>query len=440
MAQNNFRRISRRGFALGLTALGATALTPLAGASNARASSSDTTELDDPQKSRILCYVGGYTKHAPPGGEGNGDGIVVFEMDRNTGVLTQIFTFMDIASPSFITLSPDHRYLYAISEIDDYNKDGDGCVTAFSVNRHTGTLSKINTVSSGGAVPAHVSVHPSGKFVFVANYVGGSVAVFPVKPNGGLAEASDIIHNTGPKQPERATDNPPGNFAVSDHSGSHPHMIASDPSGRFVLADDAGLDRLYVWRMDMKNGTLIPDKVPYYDLVAGSAPRHFVFNHAGTILYNLCEQDSKVLVSTFDPQTGVVTLKQSVSTVPPFFRGSTLAAEILIADTGKYVYVSNRLGDSLAIFEVGSDGELTLQDEVWMHADYGRAMMFDPTGRFLFCANQRSDAVTSFRVDRETGDLNFTRQYTPVGSPTTFAFLVTIPKEDAKEEAARSRK
>ncbi|QDH14600.1 lactonase family protein [Oecophyllibacter saccharovorans] len=416
--------LSRRHFTLALTALGASALTPLARAASGDSSGIETTDVTKP---RILCYVGGYTKDAPPGVEGNGDGIVVFDMDRTTGVLTQIFTFMDIASPSFITFSPDHRYLYAISEIDNYNKEGDGCVTAFAVNQHTGTLTKINTVSSGGAIPAHVSVHPSGKFVFVANYMGGSVAVFPVKPNGGLAEASDIVHLTGPRQPERAADNPQGNFAVSDHSGSHPHMIASNPNGRFVLADDAGLDRIYVWRMDMKNGTLIPDTVPYYNLTPGCAPRHFVFNQAGTILYNLCEQDSKVLVSDFNPTTGAITLIQSVSTVPPYFRGSTLAAEILIDDTGKYVYVSNRLGDSLAIFAVGQDGTLTLQDEVWMHADYGRAMMFDPTGTFLFCANQRSDAVTSFRVNKVTGDVKFTRQYTPVGSPTTFAFLVTTP-------------
>lgn len=422
--------LSRRSFALGLVALGATALSPMA-----RAASSDSTTLDDtdPSKARILCYVGGYTKDHPPGVDGNGDGIAVFEMDRSTGVLTQIFTFMDIASPSFITLSPDHRYLYAISEIDNFNKAGDGCVTAFGVDQYTGTLSKINTVSSGGAIPAHVSVHPSGKFVYVANYIGGSVAVFPVKPDGGLAEASDIVHMTGPKQPERATDNPQGNFAVSDHSGSHPHMVASDPSGRFVLADDAGLDRVYVWRMDMTNGKLIPAKVPYYNLTPGCAPRHFVFNKAGTIFYNLCEQDSKVLVSNFNSETGAITLIQSVSTVPPYFRGSTLAAEILIGDTGKYVYVSNRLGDSLAIFAIGKDGTLTLQDEVWMHADYGRAMMFDPTGTFLFCANQRSDAVTSFRVNRTSGDVKFTKQYTPVGSPTTFAFLVTTPVADTKE-------
>jgi len=369
--------------------------------------------------------VGGYTKHGPPGGAGNGEGIAVFEMSRENGSLTPITTFTDIASPSFITLSKDHRFLYALSEISDFNKDGDGSVTAFAVDRSTGSLKKLNVVSSGGAVPAHLSIHHSGRYVLVANYMGGCVAVLPIRSDGSLGEATDVIHNTGPRQPERASDNPEGNFAVSDHSGSHPHMIHSDPSGRFVLADDAGLDRVYVWTLDLTAGKLKPAKKPYYDMLPGSAPRHFEFDRTGKILYNLCEQDSKVIVSTFDPSVGSITNLQSVSTVTSHFRGSTLAAEILISASGKFVYASNRLGDSLAVFKIADDGTLTLEDEVWMHADYGRAMMFDPSGEYLFCANQRSDAVTSFKVDKANGRLSFTENFTAVGSPTTFAFMNT---------------
>ncbi|MCX5615882.1 lactonase family protein [Bombella sp. TMW 2.2559] len=406
--------LSRRQFALGLAGLGAaTALSPL------RSARAQNEPLP-----RVLCFVGGYTEHAPPGGAGNGKGIAVFEMDRDTGFLTPVATFMDIPSPSFITLSRNRKFLYALSEINDYDKAGSGSVTAFSVDTRNGTLAKINTVSSGGAVPAHLSVHPSGKYLLVANYVGGSVAVLPIRKDGSLGKATDVVHNSGPKQPERAADNPEGNFAISDHSGAHPHMVATDPSGTFVLVDDAGLDRVYVWKLDLKTGKLIPAKKPFYEMEPGSAPRHFVFDHTGRVLYNLCEQNSKVVVSKFDPQTGEITQIQSVSTVTSHFRGSTLAAEILIAESGRFVYVSNRLGDSLAVFSVGIDGTLTLEDEVWMHADYGRAMMFDPTGSFLFCANQRSDSVTAFRVDRETGKPVFTNHFTAVGSPTTFAFMV----------------
>lgn len=418
--------VSRRSFAVGLVA--GVAATGARVAVAAPAANSDAPPAPPPppkQTSRTLCFVGGYTKHGPPGGAGNGQGISVFDMDRNTGVLTLISTFNDIASPSFIVISKDQRFLYAISEIDDFTKSGDGSVTAFAIDPTSGSLSKLNVVSSQGAVPAHLSIHHSGRYVMVANYMGGCVAIFPIRADGSLGEASDVVHNTGPRQPERAADNPQGNFAVSDHSGSHPHMIHSDPSGKWVLVDDAGLDRVYVWSLNLSTGKLVPAKTPYYDMEPGSAPRHFQFNHAGRILYNLCEQDSKVVVSNFDPATGAINPIQTVSTVTSHFRGSTLAAEILISASGKFVYVSNRLGDSLAVFAIGPDGTLALQDEVWMHADYGRALMFDPSGSFLFCANQRSDAVTSFSVNKKTGEIAFTNNFTAVGSPTTFAFMNT---------------
>ncbi|GBQ31685.1 lactonase family protein [Gluconacetobacter azotocaptans] len=406
--------LSRRALLLSLAASGAA---PLLRPAPARAAI--------PGGSRTICYIGGYNKHAPPGGAGNGQGIAVFEMNRETGALTPLTTYVDIASPSFITLSADTRFLYALSEIDDFNAARDGCVTAFSVDRTSGELTMLNRASSGGSIPAHLSLDHSGRYVLVANYVGGSIGVLPIRPDGSLGDPTDVVHNTGPRMPERAEDNPPGNYAVSDHSGPHPHMVACDPSGRYVLACDAGLDRVYVWTLDLATGKLRPAATPYIALMPGSAPRHFAFGHDGRIVYILCEQNSKVIVATFDPRTGALVPQQKVSTVTPYFQGSSLAAEILVSPNGRYVYASNRLGDSLAIFRVSPDGSLTLIDEVWMHADYGRAMMFDPSGKFLFCANQRSDSVTSFRVNPETGALDFTWHFTPVGSPTTFAFMHT---------------
>jgi len=199
-------------------------------------------------------------------------------------------------------------------------------------------------------------------------------------------------------------------------------MVHSDPSGRFVLADDAGLDRTYVWSLS-DAGKLVPAKVPFLNAEPGSAPRHFAFSANGRVLYNLGEQDSRVVVSDFNPETGEIKPRQSVSTVTEHFRGSTLAAEILVGPKGDKLYVSNRLGDSLAVFHIAADGSLSLIEEIWMHADYGRAMMFDPTGQFLFCTNQRSDSITSFKVDPKTGKLSFTWNFTPIGSPTTMAFV-----------------
>ncbi|AXY23133.1 MULTISPECIES: lactonase family protein [Komagataeibacter] len=406
--------ISRRAFASTLVAAaGAPALSRRAMA-------------DAPAKPRIICYIGGYTQHGPPGGAGNGQGISVFEMNPDTSSLSPLMTYVDIASPSFLVLSADNRHLYALSEINDFNANQEGCVTAFSVNRSSGELTKLNVVRSGGAVPAHLSIHASGKYVMVANYMGGTVGILPIHPDGSLGDPTDVVHNTGPRMPDRASDNPPGNFAISDHSSAHVHMVASDPSGRFVLACDAGLDRVYVWTLDTHAGRLVPAKTPFIAMTPGSAPRHFAFNEKGTMIYILGEQDSKVVAATFNPQTGEIVPQQTVSTVTPHFRGSTLAAGILLSPQGRYLYVSNRLGDSLASFHVNDDGTLNLVDEIWMHADYGRSMMFDPSGNFLFCANQRSDSVTSFKVNAQTGVLDFTWNFTPVGSPTTFAFMNTI--------------
>ncbi|MCJ8355551.1 lactonase family protein, partial [Novacetimonas hansenii] len=170
--------------------------------------------------------------------------------------------------------------------------------------------------------------HASGKYVMVANYMGGTVGILPIHPDGSLGDPTDVVHNTGPRMPDRASDNPSGNFAISGHSSAHVHMVASDPSGRFVLACDAGLDRVYVWTLDTHAGRLVPAKTPFIAMTPGSAPRHFAFNEKGTMIYILGEQDSKVVAATFNPQTGEIVPQQTVSTVTPHFRGSTLAAGI----------------------------------------------------------------------------------------------------------------
>ncbi|MFT9257726.1 MAG: lactonase family protein [Acetobacter sp.] len=425
-------RISRRVFGRGVLAAGfvSNVLLPEGGHAQEQVAQKPPVPADAEKAAprRILCFVGGYTRHGPPGG--NAGGLTTFEMNPDTGALTHLATYTDIASPSFIALSPDGRFLYAVNEINDYNEEHSGSVTAFAINQASGALTKLNTVASGGADPAHLSVHPSGQYVMVANYTGGTFSLLKVRPDGALGEMTTLIHNSGPRMPDRAADNPPGNFAVSDHSSAHPHMIHADPSGRFVLVADAGLDRVYVWRINMQNGRLIPARVPFVPMTPGSAPRHFQFSADGRRLFILCEQDSKVVVADFDPQSGLITPKQTVSSVTAHFHGSTLAAGILLSPDARFLYVSNRLGDSLAVFQIAADGTLTLVDEIWTHADYGRALKFDPTGRYLYVANQRSDSITSFRVDSLTGKINFTWDFTPVGSPTCIEFLTLPPRPE----------
>ncbi|NHN84382.1 beta-propeller fold lactonase family protein [Acetobacter musti] len=370
---------------------------------------------------RTLCYVGGYTKHGPP--EANAKGITLFEMDTKSGVLTQLGQVTPTDNPSFLALSPDRRFLYVVNEVNDFGGESSGSATAFAIDQHTGVLTKLNTVATGGADPAHLSVHPSGRYLLAANYTGGSVAVIQIQADGSLGARTDLVHDSGPKRPERAADNPPGNYAVSDHSGPHEHMIQADMAAKFVLVADAGLDRVYVWKLDLDKGVLVPAAKPWFDMEPGSAPRHFCFSLDGKVIYILGEQNSRVVVADYDTETGAISPRQTATTVTGRFRGSTIAAEIILHPNGKFLYVTNRLGDSIACFRVKDDGSLELFDEVWEHADYGRAISFDPTGNFMLVANQRSDSITSFRVNGETGVLQFTWNFTPIGTPSAFAFL-----------------
>ncbi|GEN63433.1 lactonase family protein [Acetobacter oeni] len=370
---------------------------------------------------RTLCYVGGYTKHGPP--DANAKGITLFEMDTTSGVLTQLGQVTPTDNPSFLALSPDRRFLYAVNELEEVGPEKGGAATAFAIDQHTGVLTKLNTVPSGGADPAHLSVHPSGRYLLVANYTSGSVSVIQIEADGSLGARTDLVHDSGPKMPERAADNPPGNYAVSDHSGAHAHMIQADMAAKFVLVADAGLDRVYVWKLDLEKGVLVPAAKPWFDMEPGSAPRHFCFSLDGKVIYILGEQNSRIVVADYDTNTGAISPRQTAATVTGRFRGSTIAAEIILHPNGKFLYVTNRIGDSIACFRVKSDGSIELFDEVWEHADYGRALSFDPTGAHMFVANQRSDSITAFRVNGETGALDFTWNFTPVGTPTAFAFV-----------------
>jgi 6-phosphogluconolactonase len=352
----------------------------------------------------------------------NGGGIYLFRLDRSTAELLQMQVVDDIRNPSWLALNPAQTRLYAISEIDNYQGSHSGAVVSYAIDPASLQLTRLGAVSSAGTMPAHVSVHPSGRFVFVANY-GGNVAVFPVGADGALGEASDVRPSVGPRHHARAIDDPPGQFAVSDHDGPHPHMAAADPSGQFVIANDAGLDLTLIWRLDAQAGHLLPAETPVLAAPSGSAPRHFVFHPNGKFFYNLYEHDAKVAVYDYDSTRGAMRLKQSVSTLPPKFAGSNLASEILISGDGRFLYVSNRLHSSLAVFAVGADGELRMSSEVWVHADSPRSAAIDPSGELIFSCNQKGDSITSFRISAASGALSFTGRYEPVGSPAVMVML-----------------
>jgi 6-phosphogluconolactonase (cycloisomerase 2 family) len=200
-------------------------------------------------------------------------------------------------------------------------------------------------------------------------------------------------------------------------------MIEADPSGRFVLATDLGLDRIFVWRFDPAAGTLTPAEVPEAALPPGDGPRHFAFHPNGRWLYSLQEEASTIVTFDYDASTGRLSSRQTVSSLPAGFAGTNFTSGIVPSTDGRFVYVANRLHDSIAWFSVAADGTLAFAGEEWTRGDYPRSVAFDPSGNFLYSCNQRSDAVTTFRVDRASGRLAFTGHYTPVGAPSSIIFL-----------------
>jgi 6-phosphogluconolactonase (cycloisomerase 2 family) len=326
-------------------------------------------------------------------------------------------------SPSHLAVNAAGTRLYSANETDRAGKDKEGTVSAFAIDRSDGSLKLLNTVRSGGAGPTYVSLHRSGKFLLVANYFGGSVAVLPVREDGRLGDATDVKADAGRVGPTKASSAPKGSFAISGHDRTHAHMIHADPTGRFVLHADLGLDTIFVWKFDDEKGTLTANDPPAVTLPPGDGPRHFHFHPNGRWLYSVQEEGSTVVLFDYDAERGRLASRQTVSTLPPGFAGTNFCSEILVSADGRFVYVGNRLNDSIGIFSVDRDGSLAPVGEEWTRGDYPRSFDFDPAGRFLYCCNQRADNVTVFRVDPKNGGLAFTGLYVPVGNPSHIVFV-----------------
>src|SRR5437016_8244219 len=261
-------------------------------------------------------------------------------------------------SPSCLALNAAGTRLYSANETDRVAVgDGkEGTVSAFAINRADGQLELLNTVRSGGAGPTYVSVHPSGRFLLVANYFGGSVAVLPILRDGRLGAATDIKNDAGKLGPTRASNAPPGSFAVSGHDRTHAHMIEADRSGRHVLHADLGLDKIFVWKFDDQKGVLTANEPPAISLPPGDGPRHFHFHPGGRWFYSIQEEGSTIILFDYDAATGRLASRQTISTLPPGFAGSNFCSEILVSADGRFVYAGNRLHASIGIFAVGPNG------------------------------------------------------------------------------------
>ncbi len=414
-------RPSRRAFLRASAVLASSTTQAFAGASK-------TTTDDD--GGPLMAYVGTFSSplgdvlptqvDLPPG---NGRGIHAFRVDRKSGALTSAEIYRIGTSPSCLVANRAGTRLYSANETDRVGNPRQGTVSAFKIDPSDGRLTLLNTAPSGGAGPTYVSIHPSGRFLLVANYFGGSIAVLPILTDGRLGPAVVVKNDDGPLGPTRAEHAPNGSFAVSGHDRTHAHMVHADPGGKFVLHVDLGLDRIFVWRFDEQTGMLTPNEPHAVSLPAGDGPRHFHFHPNGRWFYSIQEEGSTVVLFDYDGAAGRLSPRQTISTLPPGFAGSNFCSAILLSSDGRFLYAGNRLHDSIAIFSIGARGELAYVGEEWTRGDYPRSFGFDPYGQFLYCCNQRGDNVAVFRVDRRGGGLAFAGHYAPVGNPSSITFV-----------------
>ncbi|SCC30789.1 lactonase family protein [Kosakonia oryziphila] len=341
----------------------------------------------------------------------NGEGVYRFTVDPQSGALGNKTLVSTLPNAAQLTVSQDGKTLYVASEVEK------GVVQALRIGDN-GALQELNQVSSGGAGPVYLALTPNGRYLLVANYVSGSIAVLPIKADGSLGEAVDRHQDQGEAGAAKPAAAVEGSFAISDHNGPHAHMIAADPQGKFVFSTDLGLDRIYQYRLEAQSGKLTPNEPSFINASSkGAGPRHFVFTPKGDGLWLINEEASTLTYYTLDSTTGTLKEGKTTSALPAAYKGTSFAAGLVLSRDGKQLYVANRLHNSVAHFSVQPDGSLAHQDDVWTRGDYPRSLTLDKQGRWLYVMNQRSDNVTRFRVAKD-GKLSFVPDYTPVGSPS----------------------
>ncbi|MGA6983851.1 MAG: lactonase family protein [Candidatus Sulfotelmatobacter sp.] len=355
-----------------------------------------------------LMYVGTYTVS-----DSTSKGIYAYRFDPRNGQVTALGLAAQTVNPSFLTVASNHRFLYAVNETGDYNGQKSGTVSAFSIDQATGKLTLLNQVASGGADPCYISMDKAGKFVLVANYTGGSIAVFPVLADGRLGEHSAFIQHTGHgPNPQR-------------QEAAHAHSIDLSPDNHFAVVDDLGLDETLIYKFDDAKGELTPNDPPFAKATTpGAGPRHFALSSNGKFGYVVNEMASTVSVFSFDPGAGVLSPLQAISTLPKEFAKENTTAEILIGPSGKYLYASNRGNDSIAVFAIDSGtGKLTLAQYAPTKGESPRNFEFAPGGSLLFVGNEKSDNITIFQVDGKSGRLTPTGKLLEISQPVCIRFV-----------------
>jgi 6-phosphogluconolactonase len=357
-----------------------------------------------------LVYVGTYTNKT------DSKGIYAYMFDPGIGKLTPLGVAAESEDPSFLAVHPSGKYLYAVNEIDHFGAQKSGAVSAFSINPKTGKLTLLNQAATRGAGPCHISLDKTGKYVFVANYDGGSVASFAIRDESSLGEMVSYVQHFG------------SSVNKERQEGPHAHWIGTSPDNRFALAADLGLDKMLIYRFDANKGSLSPNDPQFAKVDPGAGPRHLAFHPKGKFAYVLTEMENSVTVFAYKASNGSLSLLQTVSalsTLREDYKGPKEAAEIAVHPSGKFLYASNRAGiDTISAFAIDpAKGTLKLKDEYPTMGKTPRNFAIDPTGKFLLAANQESNNIVIFRIDSTTGALTPTGDIAEAPAPVCITFV-----------------
>ncbi|NIF54511.1 lactonase family protein [Burkholderia sp. Ax-1724] len=351
-------------------------------------------------KKSMFAYVGSRTTRER---NARGDGISVYQVDTQTGALTLVQLVKDLVNPSFLALSRDGKHLYTVhGDLSD--------ISAFKVDKISGKLAFINRRSTEGKNPVHLAIDPTGRYVVVSNHIGASLAVLPIAADGSLEPLSQLVHLEGPIGPHRI-----------EQKQSKPHFNPFDPTGRFVIVPDKGLDRTFSFRFE--NGQLAPAETPFVVSREGAGPRHIAFHPDGRHAWVVNELDSTVTTYGYDAANGSLTPLQVLSSLPDTYTGDSRGSEIEVDRTGRFVYASNRGDDSIAVFSIdASNGHLRFLNAIPAQGKTPRFMTSTPDGRFMYVLNEDSDTIVAFSVDAQSGTLAPTGFVAPSGSPVCMVF------------------
>lgn len=364
-----------------------------------------------------LVFVGTYSEPILFGTgqvlHGKGKGIYAFRFDRATGALNPCGLTPGVRNSSYLAFDPMRRFLYCVNEFKEFEGKSSGAVSAFRIDRETGDLAYLNTKASEGTDPCHLIVDATGRNVLVANFASGSICVLPVRKDGSLGDASQVIQHEGSSvDPVR-------------QKGPHAHAVAIDCGNRYAFVPDLGLDKVMIYAFDPASGELTPNvSQPWVSTAPGAGPRQLVMHPGGGFAYLINELNSTMTAYGYDAARGALRELHTLPTLPAGFAGRSTCAEVQIAPSGRFLYGSNRGHDSLAIFAI-DDATGTLAPVGW-EPTQGKSPRFfaiDPSGALLHVANMDSDSIVVFRVDQATGTLSATGQVVKTGSPSSIVFV-----------------